>query len=341
MERVRQVLSQERNGVVDRWGRQLKAAAAAGFALDPHTAHVLPQLLDATDRSLARKYRAVEPGAPALEVEARRAALQAALLADFLFDVALEHLPAMTSVEQRRLSEAFLQAAVEVLVKATLIREQEKRKRDQARLARLAHELRNSLTAARLAVDLLRRKGALSESRAARTLDHSLARLRENIEDTLFDEAQAASGRRGSRVQIGAVLADAHLAARELGALDKNVKIVLSRPPKLLVQADPRVLRPALRGLLRAGLQMAKPGSTIRVSAALQDGRARVGVEVQGCTAGKRLPKLPSLSFARRAAREQGGVLISRRVAGEGWFFGLDLPRAGETAAATRPRGPT
>jgi len=328
MERVREVLSQQRGGIVDRWGRQLKAAAAAGFALDPNTAHVLPHLLDAADRSLERKYRSVEPGAPALELEARRAALQAALLGDFLFDVALDHLPAMTSLEQRRLSEALLQAAVEVLVKATLIREQEKRRRDQVRLQRLAHELRNSLTAARLAVDLLRRKGGLTESRAARTLDRSLARLREGIEDTIFDEALPAGARRSSRVQLGTFLADAHLAARELGALDKNVKIVLARPPKLLVQADPRVLRPALRGLLRAGLHMAKPGSTIRISAALQDGCARVGVEVQDSTAGKRWPKLPSLSFARRAAREQGGSVISRRVPGEGWFFGLDLPRA-------------
>ncbi|HEY2031250.1 MAG TPA: hypothetical protein VGH20_18795 [Myxococcales bacterium] len=329
MERVREVLSRQRGDIVDRWGRQLKAAAAAGFALDPNTAHVLPQLLAATDRSLARKYRALDPGAPTVEVEARRAALQAALLGEFLFDVALEHLPAMTTLEQRRLSEALLQAAVEVLVKAKLIRDNEKRRRDQVRLARLAHELRNSLTAARLAVDLLRRKGGLAESRAARTLDHSLARLREGIEDTIFDEALPSGSRRNTRVQLGPVLADAHLAARELGALDKNVKIVLARPPKLLVQADPRVLRPALRGLLRAALQMAKPGSTIRVSAALLDGRARVGVEVQGYTAGKRLPKLPSLSFARRAAREQGGSVISRRVPGEGWFFGLDLPRAG------------
>jgi signal transduction histidine kinase len=327
MERVREVLSGQRDGIVDRWGRQLKAAAAAGFALDPNTAHVLPHLLDAADRSLERKYRALEPGAAPIELEARRAALQAALLGDFLFDVALDHLPQMTSLEQRRLSEALMQAAVEVLVKTTLIREQEKRRRDHARLARLAHELRNSLTAARLAVDLLRRKGGIAETRAARTLDHSLARLRTGIEDTVFDQSLPAA-RRSTRVQLGAFLTDAHLAARELGALDKNVKIVLARPPRLLVQADPRVLRPALRGLFRAALQMARPGSTIRVSAALQDDHARVGVAVEGSTAGKRLPKLPALSFARRAARDQGGAVISRRVP-EGWLFALDLPSAG------------
>lgn len=328
MERVRDVLSRQRAGLVDRWGRQLKAAAAAGFALDAGTAQVLPQLLDATDRSLQRKFRAFDQADSPADAEARKAAMQGALLGDFLFDVALEHLPEMTSLEQRRLSEALLQASVEVLVKSTLLHEQERRKRDHARLARLAHELRNSLTAARLAVDLLRRKGALTESRATRALDHSLSRLRENLEDALLDEAVTAVRLRTSRVRLHAVLADAQSAARELGALDKNVKVVLERPPPLLVQADPRMLRPALRGLLRAALQMARPGSTVLVSAAMARNRARVGVEVRECTPGKRLQKLPALSFARRAAREHGGSLIARRMPGEGCFFGLDLPRA-------------
>jgi signal transduction histidine kinase len=251
--------------------------------------------------------------------------MQGALLGDFLFDVALEQLPEMSGDEQRRLSEALLQAAVEVLVKGALVREQEKRRRDNARLARLAHELRNSLTAAQLALDLLRKKG-LPEGKATRALEHGLARLREGIEDTLLDEALAASGLRTSRVRLGAALADAHLAAGELGAQDKNVKVVLSRPPPLTVEADPRVLGPALRGLLRAGLQMARPGSTVRVSAGLLRNRARVGVEVHQASAGKRLARLPALTFARRAAREHGGALIARRVR-EGCFFGLELPR--------------
>src|SRR5471032_2336704 len=99
MERVRGVLARQRAGLVDRWDRQLKAAAAAGFALDPSTAQVLPQLLDAADRSLERKFRAVELTASPVDAEAKRAALQVALLGDFLFDVALEHLPEMSNLE--------------------------------------------------------------------------------------------------------------------------------------------------------------------------------------------------------------------------------------------------
>jgi hypothetical protein len=94
------------------------------------------------------------------------------------------------------------------------------------------------------------------------------------------------------------------------------------------VRGDARVLRPAVRGLLRAGLQMALPGRTVRVSAGLLRNRARVGVEVQEASPGKRLPRLPGLTLARRAAREHGGALIARRVAGDGCFFGLELPWA-------------
>jgi signal transduction histidine kinase len=287
MERVREVLAQYRADVVDRWDRQLKAAAAAGFALDPNTAQVLPQLLEATGRSLERRYRLPEEGESGPGSEARKAATQGALLGDFLFDVALEHLPEMDGVEQRRLSEALLQAAVEVLVKETLLREQEKRKRDTARLARLAHELRNSLTAAQLALDLLRRKGALPEGKAARALERGLARLREGIEDALSDVAErgsgrdalAASGLRANRVRLNTVLADAHLAARELGARHKNVKggaVAAAGRHRAgrRARAPARGARPAPRGAADGAAGEHHPGVG-RVPAQSGEGRSR------------------------------------------------------------------
>src|SRR5712664_3147452 len=57
MNRVREALARRREELLDRWDRQLRAAAEAGFALDSGTAEVLPHLLDATDRSLERLLR--------------------------------------------------------------------------------------------------------------------------------------------------------------------------------------------------------------------------------------------------------------------------------------------
>jgi signal transduction histidine kinase len=332
MERVREVLGRQRPQLVDRWERQLRAASEAGFGLDAATAEVLPQLLDAVDRALERRFRAVPRGAEKPSADSRRAAMQCSLLGDFLFDAMVESLPEMSAGEQRLLSDALAHAGVEVLVRLALEREQDKRRREAARLAKLAHELRNSMTAARLSVDLLRRKGVLKEGRAARTLERSLSRLQQGIEDTLLDELLSAGGLKLARVRLAPVLADAHSAAGELGADAKRIRVVLEKIPALLhIEADPRLVRPAVRGLLRAALELARPGSTVRFGAAGSARGTRVAVQVNDCRklAGKRLPDLPALSFARRAARAHGGSLSLRASQGDGCEFRFVLPSAG------------
>ncbi len=330
MDRVRDALARQDRELLERWRRQLRAAAEAGFALDPETAAVLPRLLEATDRALERRFRVVAPGTAPLVAEASRAAMQSSMLGDFLFDAVLEALPEMTAAEQRLLSDALAHAAVEVLVQGALEREAERRRRETARLARLAHDLRNSVTAARLALDLLRRRRAIPESRAGNLLETSLAALRDGIEDTLLDEALAAGGLRTSVVRLAPMLAQAHSAAGELGADDKKITVLLRKPHNgLSVQADPRVVRPAVRGLLRAALQVARPGATIRVGADAERDKARVAVAVDECRRlrGNRLPDLPALALARKAAKAHGGSLSTRLSGSEGCEFRLALPR--------------
>ncbi len=193
-----------------------------------------------------------------------------------------------------------------------------------------AHDLRNCVTAARLAMDLMKRQGAIPNTRAGRLLESSLRKLRDGIEDTLLDEALSAGGLRTSSVRLAPVLAHAHSAASELGADDKSVTVLL-QPPRtgLSVRADPRLVGPAVRGLLRAALQVARQGATIRVRAVAARDKARVAVAVNGCRKlpGNRLPDLPALALARRAARAQGGSLSARVGPDEACEFRLALPR--------------
>ena len=331
MDRVREVLAQQRTELIGRWQRQLLAAAEAGFALDAATAQVLPELLEATDRALERRFRAVPIGTPSLSAEARRAAMQCSLLGDFLFDAVLESCPEVTAAGQRLLSDALAHAAVEVLVRGALQREREKRRREVQKTAKLAHDLRNSVTAARLSMDLLRRRGELPDSRTARVLEASLSKLRDQVEDSLLDDLLHEGGLRLSRVRLGPVLTDAHLAADELGAHDKHLTVLLDKPASpLLVQADPRIVRPAIRGLLRAAVQLARSGTTIHFgAAAAARNRTRVAISVPSCRKlpGNRLPDLPALGFARRAARAHGGSLSTRLSATDGCELRFDLPR--------------
>ena len=330
MNRVREVLARQRIDFLDRWDRQLRAAASAGFALDAGTAEVLPPLLDAIDRALERRFRTVPRGTPAIQADARRAAMQSSLLGDFLYDAVLETIPQLDEAARRGLAGALAHASVEVLVGDALEREFQRRRREATRLATLAHDLRNCVTAARLAMDLMKRQGAIPNTRAGRLLESNLGKLRDWIEDTLLDEALSAGGLRTSSVRLAPVLAHAHSAASELGADDKSVTVLL-QPPRtgLSVRADPRLVRPAVRGLLRAALQVARQGATIRVGAVAARDKARVAVAVNGCRKlpGNRLPDLPALALARRAARAHGGSLSARVGPDEACEFCLALPR--------------
>jgi signal transduction histidine kinase len=110
-------------------------------------------------------------------------------------------------------------------------------------------------------------------------------------------------------------------------------------PPRLLVAADPRLVRPVVRGLLRAALQVARPGSTVRFGANAARHKARVAVTVEGCRklAGDRLADLPALSLVRRATRAQGGSFVARRFTGNCCEFRIELPAA---SRARPPRSP-
>jgi hypothetical protein len=75
---------------------------------------------------------------------------------------------------------------------------------------------------------------------------------------------------------------------------------------------------------------LARRGAIIRVGADRHRDRAQVEVAVDGCRRmpGGRLPGLPALAFARRAAKIHGGSLSTRLRRSEGCEFRLVLPCA-------------
>jgi signal transduction histidine kinase len=322
MDRLRGAVGRHRREWLERWDRQLRAAAEAGFPLDGATANVLASLLDAFDRALERRFRALPLRTEPADAAAQRAAAQCSLLRDFLVDAIAESVPSITPTEEKRAGDALAHAAVEVLVGRALRREHERQRQRLARFARLAHELRNAATAAALAADLLRRNGAVQRSKAAALMRASLSALRDGIEDTLLDEALSAGGLRRSTVRLGPILEEA---SAELGS---GVEVVLSTAPGLRVEADPRLVRPAVGGLFRAARQIAPPGATIRIGQVADRRKVGIAVVVHGHRLRvDRLPNLPSLSLARRAARIQGGSLSARLSRQGGCEFRLALPR--------------
>lgn len=308
MDELRRTLRTQRPELLDRWRRQVLAAAEAGFDLDPATSRLLPALLDGVDRSLERRFRVPPPDL--LGAAAQRAATRSSLLCDFLFDAALDALPLLGASEQRSLAQALSHAAAETLVRLTLEAETGRRRRELQRFTRLAHELRDAMTGAQLSFDLLRARGILPDSRAALGLESSLRRLRAGLENATLDELLESGAVRHATVDLGSLVSSCASAARELGAAAKGVEIA-AEPSRLRARGDPRIVAPALRGLLRAAIDAARPGTTIRVGteSAKRRNRVRFRFETRRNT---RLAALPEIVLARRAARSQGGFAAAR-----------------------------
>jgi hypothetical protein len=129
-------------------------------------------------------------------------------------------------------------------------------------------------------------------------------------------------------VQLGALLEAASGAASELGAGEKQLRVLHQRGPLIEVSADPRLVRPAVRGMLRAAFELSRKGATVR----LQGGRARafaqVEIVVDRCKVPPRLSSIPALSLARRAAKAHGGKISARPFPRDGCVFTLALPAA-------------
>jgi signal transduction histidine kinase len=332
VKRVRELLLQNRDELQDRWDRQLRAAAEAGFPLDPATSHLLPQLLDAADDALEKRFRLPSPGMSAPAAGGRRAAVQGSLLADFLFDAVLEREPSLSGAEQHQLAASLAHAAVEVLVRQTLEGELDRRRRDGDRFTRLGHQLRNSMTAAQLAVGLLRHRGEIRDSRAVRLLEDSLARLRAGLEDTFLDELLSQGGLRRSRLRLDRVAAEAR-GDTEPEARERGIELVLGDASHVELNGDARLMRPAVRALVRVALDLSRRGATVRLECAKRRQAARLAVLVDRCRKRQdgRLGSVSGLGLVRRAARAHGGDVKVRGIPGDGCALTLELPLGPES----------
>jgi len=327
MDPLRDLLARKRAELQDRWERQLRAAAEGGFPLDAHTARLLPQLLQSAGAALERRFRMPKAGADPAETAARTAAVQASLLCDFVYDTASEDAD-LSAAEKKRLADALAHAAVEVQVKSAIEASLEGRRRAADRYAGVGHALRDSMTVAQLALDLLRRRGEVKGTRAATLLGDSISRLRAGLETTLLEELLATGGLRLARVKLDRVLAEASdETAPE--ALDRGVNLRLLAPAdKVEMSGDARVLRTGVRAFVRAALDLSRRGATVELDCARRREAARIAAVIDRCrrNPGGGRSGLGGLGLVRRAARVHGGEVRVRGMSGEGCTLTFDVP---------------
>ena len=212
------------------------------------------------------------------------------------------------------------------------------------RLGELAHEMRNLLNTAILAVIALKSGGVGFGGATAAALDRSLIGMRSLMDRTLAGvRLEASTAPPGEAVEIGPFIAEIRLAAA-LEASQRGCELVVAPiEPGLVVEADRHILASAVSNLLQNAFKYTQKGTQVALS--VQAPKDRVTIEVHDQCGGlppdvqARLFRPFSqhnadrsgvglgLSLSRRGVEAYGGTLTVRELAGHGCVFTIDLPR--------------
>ncbi|WP_407353196.1 sensor histidine kinase [Luteimonas sp. R10] len=219
------------------------------------------------------------------------------------------------------------------------------------RLGFFAHELRNQLCTATLALSVIKQGNVGLNGATGGVLDRALVGLG-NLIDRSLAEVRITAGLevRHRLFSLSEFIAEIKLSATLEARVKGCVLTVSDVDPLLAVDADRDLLLSAVGNLLQNAFKFTRPRSEVILNAyALAD---RILIDVQdhcgGLPPGLAEDMFKSftqgaedrsglglgLSISRRSVEANNGVLSVRDVAGSGCVFTIDLPRHFMTAAA-------
>lgn len=206
----------------------------------------------------------------------------------------------------------------------------------------IAHELRNPLSAATLALEHLTTKSTLPPSRHLGALERGLHRASELIDQTLRN-ARIAAGidLRRQQTTLGALFDDAEL-GNSSEAESKGVEIKVEVGSDENINVDVRLVRSAVGNLVRNAVKYTHDKSAVVLRGNVVSGRAVI--EVEDCCGGLEPGKVEAafapfvrfdteqsgfglgLAIAKQAVDAHGGTIRVQNVPGKGCIFVLELP---------------
>ncbi|MDQ3335441.1 MAG: HAMP domain-containing histidine kinase [Myxococcota bacterium] len=213
------------------------------------------------------------------------------------------------------------------------------------RLGMLAHELRNHLNSALLALEAIKRGNVGVKGATGDVLGRSLHGLRDVIDRSLADvRLTAGLEAHLEPITVAAFLEELQVSAA-LDANDRGITFTIAPVDReLVVEADRQMLGSAISNLLQNAFKFSRPKGHVSIVARVDGDRVLIEVEDEcgGLPDGK-LEELfkpfkqvgldttgvgLGLSISRRAVEANGGTLRVRNIEGTGCVFTIDLPRA-------------
>jgi signal transduction histidine kinase len=158
-------------------------------------------------------------------------------------------------------------------------RSQESKGRDLQHFGSLAHELRNALSRATIAFEMIMSGQVGTEGSTARVLKYSLVDMRRLIDRSMAEiRLRTASPLVIERVLIAELISQLVITAH-IEAKQKNQTLVILCEADLEVESDSHLMFAALGNLVQNALKYSKPKGEIRITSRSQGDQALITVE--------------------------------------------------------------
>jgi signal transduction histidine kinase len=358
--RLAALLARRKDDLIRAWRARLVGAFAPGAVPAPEIVNSLPNFIDElvawlgdaaadpTPRSRiarthgAQRYRA--------GFDLRSVVREYGVLRECLVDLAEEAGEGgFTFEEDRVLTRALGTAVADAAEQFAREHEATLQRHAAEHFGFLAHELRNPLGSARLALDLIART---APGRHAQALDRALARVQQLLDETLVQAQVTTLGPTAvaltrERVPLDALAAEV-LAEIQLDAEAKGLRIEPVLERDLVVEGEPRLLRSILSNLVRNAVKFSAPGGRVAVRARRAQGR--VSVEVEDSCGGLPVGTADDLftpfrqrgtdrsgfglglAITKQAVEAHDGAIQVHSLPGKGCVFMVALPAPGDLA---------
>ena len=212
------------------------------------------------------------------------------------------------------------------------------------RLGFFAHELRNLLTTATLAVSIIKSGNVGLSGATGQILDRSLMAMRTLIDRSLAEvRIESGSVIEPQVFSLAGLIAELKVTASLEATVSQSLFIVADVDPTLALSGDRDLLLAAAGNLLQNGFKFTHPGTEVTLNAYSNGGRIHIDVE-DNCgglhpgdaesmfepyaqRGADRSGAGLGLSISRRSIEANAGTLTVRDVPGTGCVFTIDLPR--------------
>ena len=259
-------------------------------------------------------------------------------------ELAIERGVSISADEFRTLNRCLDEAIAQAVTEHARLRELSLSDRGTERLGFFAHELRNLLSNAMLAFEVLKGGTVGVGGSTGMLLGRNLVALRDLIDRSLVAVRLEAGLQRRERVPLAELMEEVALAAPvEAKARGLQLTVIPVTTPGA-IDVDRQLITAALANLLQNAFKFTRPNGQVvlRTDTTTATGRVLIDVEdecgglPQGKAGGLFVPFEQrsanrtglglGLAIARESVESNGGVIRTRNLPGKGCIFTIDLP---------------